>query len=204
MYQVEKNTKFYIFDCCKKVYIKEFDSEDVLIEFLAKDFYLYLNGDFYSEYFYNLNMNGNDIAVASFFFDERYDYKLRPYIFLDSDDRIIDIRDYKEEIVKRVKDRINKENLTKKEKDFCYNDVLYNQHGRFCYRVGPVPNAFYYRRYHGIRHPKTINEIRQNFIPEYKSFIRPKRKNIPTAWDNIPRIPQKSWKKQSKKRKQWM
>lgn len=83
-------------------------------------------------------------------------------------------------------------------------------------------NAFYYYdsflftrlgfkqgNFHYFRRPKTLNEIRKNKadIKEYgECLVRGKRRNIPDAWEDLPKDhPRlgKSWK-QKKIRKQWM
>jgi hypothetical protein len=74
------------------------------------------------------------------------------------------------------------------------------------FRKGPVPftgrsNRGGYKYYRSI---KTTQERRIN--DAHKEFIRAKRRNLPSAWDDLPRSKDRikhSWKKQ-KKRKQWM
>jgi hypothetical protein len=51
-----------------------------------------------------------------------------------------------------------------------------------------------FRWYHdGYRHPRTAQEIRAN-QKKNSPYVRGKRKNLPTAWDDISIKKQKSWK----------
>ena len=74
------------------------------------------------------------------------------------------------------------------------------------FRQDPVPGIHTrrgrYSKY--LRHVKTTAELRANADKEYEKYVRPKRKHLPTLYDDIPRGYQKSWKRQSKKKKQWM
>ena len=50
------------------------------------------------------------------------------------------------------------------------------------------------------------NEFKKNTDPEYKQYVRAKRRHLPTTWDDI-RISSnddRSWKNCTKKKKQWM
>lgn len=204
MLENNNNTKFYIFDCCNNVYIREFNSEDELIDFLGKSFYKCIDGSFYSKYLNNINMNGNDVRISPVF-NENTDYVTRPFIFIDSDNRIIDARKYREEILKRINSGKYEHNFSKTEKNLHYGDVLCSWRGSFRYRIDPVPGTSSRHRYvYFLRFPRTSNEIKQNSIPSHKDFVRPSRRKLPTSWDDIPRYSQKSWKEQGKKRKQWM
>lgn len=62
--------------------------------------------------------------------------------------------------------------------------------------------------YGGFRHPKTLNELKANEsldedAIEYGVKIREKRKYLPTVRDDNYSHNDKSWKTQSKRRKQW-
>ena len=65
------------------------------------------------------------------------------------------------------------------------------------------------RSAHGrFRHMRTLQEMRQScaFTEDEKEVnVRPRRSkaNIPTFWDDVWVRNQKSWKRQSKRRRQW-
>jgi len=72
------------------------------------------------------------------------------------------------------------------------------------FRKGPVPYTGGWGRYCWLRHIKTTQERRLNCT--YKKYVRAKRKNLPSYWDDIKRSDTnrtQSWKR-SKKCKQWM
>ena len=75
----------------------------------------------------------------------------------------------------------------------------------FRYRFDPVPYTGKMTRYRNYwRYMKTTQEKRWNLAdPEY---IRGKRNNLPSAWDDYYRgdINNKSWKHNKKIRRQWM
>ena len=80
----------------------------------------------------------------------------------------------------------------------------YREKNKPVFRKGPVPYTGNKRfRYSSIRLPHTMNEKRYN-ASKNKNEIRAKRRNLPSSWDDIPRTNSRSWKDQSKKRKQWM
>jgi len=55
-----------------------------------------------------------------------------------------------------------------------------------------------------LRSFKTMSERRCNSDPEYKPFIRAKRKNLPDAWnDEKPINREKTWKARSRVKRQW-
>jgi hypothetical protein len=157
-------------------------------------------------------MTGNDIKFYRLpFVEPRTFYELRRYMFIDAYNRIIDIRQYKDIIKKRYE-----ENLKKSDE----NDWYSFQHGEklfqrahfssriikeYRFRYEPVPDIHksgkYGKCYRSVR---TFAELRENACVENKEFIRPKRRHIPTSYDDIGRGNQKSWKRQSKKKKQWM
>ena len=72
------------------------------------------------------------------------------------------------------------------------------------FRNGPVPHTGKKRSYlHYYRMIRTTQEKRYNYA--HKDFVRGKRRQLPSAWDDLPREYRRreSWKN-SKKRKQWM
>lgn len=74
------------------------------------------------------------------------------------------------------------------------------------FRKDPVPFTHKHKRYgRYFRHPKTLNEMKLNNDIEYSSFVRPKRRKLPTLWDDYycSNLYDRSWKR-TKKKKQWM
>ena len=67
------------------------------------------------------------------------------------------------------------------------------------FRRDPIPGTKGSRRcYAWWRHMKTTQEIRSNCDPDYKLYIRGRRKNIPNCWDDVHRGCQRSWKSQNR------
>lgn len=201
---------YKLYDLSKGAVTKTFVSKDNLISFLAShqrnDWWgTYRKGmekeaGYYNHYLDHINLTFNDIELSKDF-DGTAHYYLRIYVFFDKDNRIIDVRDYIDEICyisslqnKRFKKRI-------------FNPILFDKTG--CYpkfRKEPVPHTGYrYSLKSFYRHPQTMNEMRQAANKEYKEYIRPKRrvKNLPTVYDDKYRSSDRSWKSQTKCRKQW-
>lgn len=208
MYEIENYTKIYLFDFYQNLYVAKFENEENLIDFLGKAFYKPWYGGFGNHYFDEINCNGNDtINYFGVKNDDQTTHYTRRYMFIDDDNCIIDIRDYYQEALKRYKNGAYEYHNDDVCEELEYGDVLIQRWSKqtFRYRIDPVPNVRYGGGYRGYyRHIKTTQENRQNTDPDYKDYVRSKRKNLPTCWDEIPRCLQKSWKKQSKKRKQWM
>lgn len=217
MYNIEINKKYYIFNTIKNINTKEFDSEDLLIDFLGRKVHYYFisyipdfrESNFSTFFFYRESCHYKEKFLPMFSVVDKILYHIAcnfecdSLLIKDSDNKIINIRLYKEIILKRLK--IGVYDIAKKAiKNPQRGELLYSWRGPFHYRVDPVPGTGHCKYYHFYRRIKTSNEIKQNSIPEYKNFVRPNRRRLPTAWDNICRSTQKGWKEQSKKRKQWM
>ena len=87
-----------------------------------------------------------------------------------------------------------------------YKQFSLERFGSHEFRNGPVRWTGGYSNGHYHRMPRTTNEMRANFDPDYKELCRPKRKFLPTSWDDLQiasRRNKRSWKKNKKKR-QWM
>lgn len=147
--------------------------------------------------FDDLSLNFNDKKVAYYWDKDRREYAPclvpREVIIFDENDRIIDIRQYKEEIFRYTWDFFG----------FCRQTRKFTDK----FRNGPVSNIRSKSKKRGkyCRHPYTTNERRLSCDPELKDYIRPKRshKNLVHAWDEIPRHLDKCWKNKKIKR-QWM
>lgn len=124
---------------------------------------------------------------------KEYDYstELKPYMFFDRDNNLYDVRVHFKNLLKR---RTEEDYLRRMERKPDY-----------IFRSGPVPGTNKKYRGHFLRHVKTTNELRANSIPEHKEYIRSKRNraNLPTVYDDIPIIRQRSWKEKTKERHQW-
>nr|PZN07520.1 MAG: hypothetical protein DIU64_12235 [Caldicoprobacter oshimai] len=184
--------KYYIFNI-KTNQVRVLDSFDDLIQWCACYNYVTSDGVVRNSLFENIAMNLNDKKVSYRWDSHLNDYipylEQREFIVLDENNRIIDIRLYKEEILNCS--GISKTNTRKK---------LYK------FRKGPVPNIFkpykfgkYYRR------PRTTRERKISADPDIQAFIRPKRRsqNLVNYWDDIPRHIDKCWKNKKIER-QWM
>lgn len=147
--------------------------------------------------FDNLALNFNDKKVGY-----RWDKYIKDYvpylepreiIIFDENYKIIDIRLYKEEILKYPRNYFWINKSKKKE--------------TYEFRSGPVPHVRSKTKRRGkyYRHPHTTNERRASSDPEIQKFVRPKRRynNLVNYWDEIPRHLDKSWKNK-KIEKQWM
>ena len=201
MYNNKKSTKYYIYDCRKENYIRTCENFDELIEYIASFNYTpwWSSNRVYNRFLEDFNCTMKDTKYVCNFDADIYGDMLREYIVFDSMFRIIDVRLYEKEILSFVAPKNRKRKWSKPEFEYRYEKTKPE------FRNGPVPNTGHkwrFRNYY--RRPRTTQEIRYNSIPEYESFVRKKRRYIPTVYDDIPRNIYRSWKHQGKKRKQWM
>lgn len=191
---------YYIYDCWKNQIIGVFETFDALIERLKKDSrevtpWWSSKTEIKNDFIDNYNCTGKDTIYycdGDTYSTGHWEYVLRRWMVFDKNNSIIDIRNYKKDILKIEKRKYRWYRGGMKEKDLPE------------FRRGPVPYTGHYKHYRFYRSPKTRNEFRQNTDAEYKEFVRPNRRKLPTAWDEIVRDTPKCWKDQSKKRKQWM
>lgn len=214
MIEIKNKTKYYIYDCYERTYLTTFDSEEELIDWLVKTTlksYYWERKGLQNKYLDNINITGKDtqwltidVGVSKLF--------TRQYIFIDSDNRIIDARKYWEIVKEKINNKKDSNYDDRIPEDVKHGDVLYRyswwkgHEGRYRYRCGPVPNTAYHWRGKGYRRPRTFNEMKKNSDPEYKDYTRGRRKHLPHYWDELPISSHgiKSWKNNSKKKKQWM
>lgn len=153
---------------------------------------------YYNKWLDGINLTLNDTTI--YHYDGKIETTIRPYTFLDPDNRIIDLRDYIEEIIA----------YSKSPKKYSWNRYKRYQDSAIPeFRKGPMPGIHKVNCHRGsvYRHVASFNEKKQNSDPEYFEFVRPKRRphNLPDLWrDEKCRHNDKSWKSNSKKRKQWM
>lgn len=198
MYQIQNNTKYYVYDCRKQSYLYVCDSIDDIIAWVARWNY----SSIFSEKKRNnrildeFNCTMKDTKVHLDWVGNGWT-DLREYVVFDSDYRIIDIRMYEKEILSYVEPKNRKRKWKNKALEYKYEKTKPE------FRRGPVPRTG--GRYgHYYRHPKTFNEMKQNTDVEYRQYVRKSRLHLPTVYDDIYRDNSRCWKDQSKKRKQWM
>ena len=198
-------------------YQSSFESYDALLEYLAKvdssscineklndNFYLFKHWRQRDGYLDNINMNFNDtVAYPEWDGENYYSQKyLRHIMFVDEDERIIDVR----------KD-IPKINAIRKS---MANQKYRRKYPEFEFRRGPVPGTFRepwgnylgkrYRplAYRHIGYGKLVREFKSE---EFKEFGRKSRTQC-SEWDYMESVisdyRSKSWKDNTRYKKQWM
>lgn len=209
---------YKIYDVNKECFIATFDTlEEMLVRIANKQTVdswcgTYRKGlekewGYSNHYLDNVNMTFNDIKVWHKY-DGVEEVYLRDYVFLDPDNRIIDPREYIDRILEIVEDLSYYNKKYRKPSKYSLYYRCYEKSSVPYFREGPVPGTGKARWHRGsyYRHPKTTNEKRKAAIVEDKEFIKPSRRihHLADVYDEIPRHFEKSWKSQSKKRKQWM
>lgn len=181
---------------------RTFETFDELLKYVSRHYKTYpiesytiqdmqLNHSFENELLNNINITGRDV-----YYNAYYDcYFLRPYIFYDPDDRVLDLRLYHDRMINMAK----YPRMIHMRRSMPYNDPNW--------RNGPIDIPSWKRKggFRKVyRHPKTMNEKRQAI--EFKEYIRPNRRvnSLVDLYYDIPRCHQKNWKSNSKKRKQYM
>lgn len=196
MFDTETENIFYYckYNFDKNVWEKreEFQTKEKFVSFLS---------DNYKEFFgkYNfVNYTGKDIRVLYTLEDYQKadNIYFRNILFCDSNGKIIDIRNFKEEV--EIKKKTKRKNTSWR--------------WRFR-RSAPEPqgnkerttNYKLYRRKNGCfrKEKNWFHNHRLDFIPEYKEYVRHKG-TVPNIWDSEPMIHhEKSWKHTNKCKKQW-
>lgn len=198
MYQTQKQTKYYVYNCIKQAYLYVAEDWEDLIGWIAQWNYI----PFYSEkkrsnrILDDYNCTMKDVGMQCDWTWTKYG--LREYTVFDDDFRIVDMRLYEKEILAYKRPKSFNHKYKNKALEYKYEKTKPE------FRNGPVPRTGKRGWYCGIRHPKTLNEIKQNCDVEYSQYVRKSRKHLPTAWDDIFRSTPRCWKDQSKKKKQWM
>lgn len=206
MYQIQKSTKYYVYNCNRQVYHYVANSWSDLIEYIAHFNYTKINW-YFSPYYSTARSNSlledfnctmQDTKTCYGLFGECL-YFLREYIVFDDEFRIIDMRMFKDEILAYERHKNYNRKWQTKALEYKYEKTKPE------FRNGPVPNTRKRTRYGKyLRHPKTFNEMKQNGDEEKRKYSRKNRLRLPTSWDEHYRDTSKCWKDQSKKRKQWM
>lgn len=146
----------------------------------------------------NIAMNKNDKKLKYDFYYSKNVLIPRKYIVYDESGRIIDPRLFKDEIFYYKADTSNK---TWNQNSTCEITIVSTNTKAEVKPIARCGNKFR----HYFRCPKTTNEKRYNAIPEYKHYVRGRRKvsHLPTAWDDYFVHTEKNWKR-LKVRKQYM
>ena len=199
MYQTNKQTKYYVYNCIKQAYLYVAESWDELIAWIAQynytPFYSYEKHS--NRLLADFNCTMNDTKTYCDWSDNVQSI-LREYTVFDDDFRIIDMRLYEKEILAYRRPKSFKRKYKNKAMEYKYEKTKPE------FRNGPVPRTGKRGGYCCIRHPHTLNEMRQNCDVENRQYVRKRRNHLPTTYDDIFRDTSRSWKDQSKKRKQWM
>lgn len=217
MYNTNYDSATYLYSCSRQSWIASFDTEEKLVQYLAAHY----------DTFYGKNndvqLTGNDTRHADFtdscvlrdyLLMNAYNTVVDPLVYKARVDEFIDSVDAEEthhnrqRIHWRIYDKwraYDTERLMNHD-DFQRGDVLHYRDTSYRFRQDPVPGIGR-KRWHfacWYRAPRTFAELRDMADPEVQPYVRKKRKLILTSYDDIPRGYQRSWKRQSKKRKQWM
>lgn len=175
-----------------------FESFEEMLDFVAIGCHIhsFLTLDSYE----NIYLDYIDLTGHDYVFVKKYNLQTKDfvtsaekciYMFFDNKGNILDLRQNVTSIHKRYLEYCEKK-----------RHLLAPKHE---FRNGPVPGTSVKYRGRIVRHPKTLNEKKQNAIPEYKDYIRSKRKSkrLPDVYDDDFIRPEKSWKDKTKSRKAW-
>lgn len=221
MFNTTTDTTTYLYSFRDSAWVNSFDSEEKLLTYFVRNYETFFGKD------NDVNLTWNDTKTVFSWTTNEESLVLRNYVLVDSQNRVINPEIYREKVdalidglpeddLERLR-RYERMGLThiwrfwQKERhvphdELQYGDVLHNCDTDYRYRQDPVPgigrNRWHFRCWY--RLPRTTAEFRDMADPENAPYIRRSRKQIPTAWDDIPKCVQRSWKEQSKKPKQWM
>lgn len=183
-YNFDKTNTFYCYNHKTKEYFL-IGTKTELLEYLSrffKDTEYKDTSRWDWEILYNQNLTMNDTVLMG---ESLY---LREITFYDGENRIIDIRDYLQEVIQYYKS--------------------YKPKNYFSY-VYRGKSRRQWRKFHSGNHsrhimPKTIRILRMDAPIEMKCFKRGTKKELPRYWDDKGRRVSSCWKDQKKYKKQWM
>jgi hypothetical protein len=217
MYNINRDNTIYLYSYHNQQWIASFDTEESLVRYLAVNYEAFFgeNND--------VQLTGNDTRRANF----TDGFVLRNYLFKDAYNVVVNPLVYKpqvDEFLTAAHDEANpwhreyiRHEICNKWRKYTNNriiahdtlqpgDILCECDINYRFRQDPVPgigrNRWHFACWY--RAPRTTAELRDMADPEVQPYVRKKRKTIPTAYDDITRGYQRSWKRQSKKSKQWM
>lgn len=208
MYNTKKEKKYFMYSFSNHSLIS-FNNFDELIEYIRlKNRKSYNYKILENDYLENISLNYNDNKIKFIFgeYTEYYEKVKREYLFYDEDFKIIDLRIYSDLIITKNDIKIAKENNFLSYNYFSNKEYLKQKKG-YIYRKTPVSGI------HKINNVGIPNSNRTKYLKEMKinqdieeKYLRKKRVNSLKEnrnYDIYNRI-SKSWKDQTKKKKQWM
>lgn len=197
MIKITTNIKYYMFiSSSQKSY--KFENFEKLINYVSKENYLCSQyNKICNNYLENINLNFNDMKINYCFLNHGIAVK-REYLFYDSNNRIIDLRLYSNLILKEV---LNYPFI-------CNNYKKNKKKEQYIFRKTPIPyiGIHYYRSSRNNNHRSIyIQELRKSELVEKKYLKKERIKSLKSIQDDYYRsISSRSWKSQSKKKKQWI
>lgn len=221
MFHTTTDTTIYLYSIRDSAWVTSFSSEESILEYFVRHYETFFgkNND--------VNLTWNDTRVTYDWRNCREIRSLRNYVLMDAQNRIVNPEVYRKKVEALINAlpeteaermhycksigltylwRWNAKNKDIPHDELEYGDVLRTCDTNYRFRQDPVPGIGRNRWHFGCwyRFPRTTAEFRDMAAPENEPYIRRRRKQLPTAWDDIPKCIQRSWKEQSKKRKQWM
>lgn len=216
MYKTEYCSKYYLIDLYKGAQVREFHNEESLIDWLVyqtREVFIWWDKEkIKNTYLDEIALSTNDMMESVDFKTLDFTVCHRRYMFYDDHNRIIDARIYWPEVKARFIRRKEHKYDHRVSDDARPGDIYHryswargNEY-KYAFRRGPVPGTSYHWRGYWYRHPHTTAEYKQNTDPDYKQYVRAKRRHLPNAYDDICRsdVYSRNWKDNTKKRKQWM
>ena len=202
MYEITDKTKYFLVDRIqgKTLYIGSFDE---LIKMLASRIHYENRQIFNSDAYADWDFSGRDTyrlyEKHMFFNIPLYSSKIkpRPYMIIDNRGRIIDFRQWEEQIMTARRNRsyskwgtTNGAKYGDKFRCYRYSTDTYS------FRCSPVPSVHKRKGWGSHQHKGILNTIRN------ADFIRPKARIDYFYWDDFPHT-DKCWKTNHKCRHQW-
>ncbi len=193
--------KYYIYNSQTNT-VTSCDSKEQLIAwFAARNSKCWFEKKVSNRALDDIAMNKNDMRSPRIYLNGpqivRVSEGKRSIMVIDEYDRIIDPREFKDEILRyKFKYNPNKKILHHKPWE------------QYIFRGSPVPHIHKrvgsYGQY--FKHPQTTQEKRKVADPELKEFVRPSRnfRNLPNTYDDKPSFRYGSSWKMHKLRRQWM
>lgn len=211
---VNKSKFYYIFNLETNEYVDKVFNLKELINYLSErqaTGHQFIKSKYNNTILDNINLTLKDIKFDIMcYLDGENTMGLRKYVVIDGYFRIIDVRQYSDLILN------NKVKLDSKRllKNRYFNDYhiwrmkkkVGDGYKGAIFRREPIPytNSKFYYPYRQVR---VTNEKRKGYDKDIQKYIRSKRKpnNLPNVYySDIYRHTDSCWKRQSKKRKQWM
>lgn len=221
MYSIPHKEYYKLYDASLNEFTDYFYSDDELIRFIARWF----REDSYCDENYNYHKRYSNSFIeqctcdVNCLFKNSWDTYYKQYILYDNYDRIINVKDFKDDAFKLFQERVKNNTASSYYPDFWWRwrraHKTYKKHGRgrweymrrmrenYRYRIDPVPHTRKWRGGPSQSPPHTAKIMRMYANPDYKYFNRGSTKEIPQWWDDRNRRTQRSWKEQSKARHQW-